>query len=364
MSGKIEMQINDLVQHLTSDLAEFSEGCRFFSMAKLQARHSCSRRVLEHALRRMEKNGLICIKPQSGIFVTQRNHSAVKERRITVIHTDWAAEYWMTLDAKFEAEFSAVPGYRFIRSYVAPNTEHYAFRRLLTQDIGDVALVTYSFSGCTQQDVAAILASKTPLVFLENHLMCRGVNAIDSMPEYSGMLAAEHLLRNGHRKIGLLVADSVDLCLRRELDGFIRYLQLHGVTPQTIDCRHPNCESSLASTEECSEKFLRRHGAVFTACFTTSVFAAMGFYRAAQSLGYSIPDDFSVITNSDVPSATRCSPPLTAIARDFDGYMREAKLGIERLFRGESFGIRRVPSLLIERASVRNLNKSAGSPGK
>ena len=88
---------------------------------------------------------------------------------------------------------------------------------------------------------------------------------------------------------------------------------------------------------------------------------ALALMRRIHERGYSVPGDFSVIANSEVPSAAHCKPPLTTVARDFDGYAREVLAGLEELFQGRPFGVRRVPSLLIERGSVRNLNFSASS---
>ena len=101
-------------------------------------------------------------------------------RRIVVVHSDWPSEYWQTLDAKFEEAFSALPGCVFSRALIPPGKEREFFFGRLNRELGDVALLTYAFSDCTQQDVARLLSCEIPLVFLENHISCDGVNAIDS----------------------------------------------------------------------------------------------------------------------------------------------------------------------------------------
>ena len=354
MPKDIQPEIRRLYGKLRTALAAHAPGDRFFSYQALIGRFRTSRRTLEQALARLEAEELIRIEPQVGIFVRKRPDPAV--RRIVVVHSDWPAEYWQTLDAKFEEGFSALPGCAFSRALIPPGEEREFLFSRLNRELGDVALLTYAFPDCTQQDVARLLASEIPLVFLENHISCNGVNAIDSEPEYTGMLAADCLLRNGHREIAVILSESADLCVRRELRGFIRHLHFHGVTPRIIRCHAGYRESSMVNTEQAVLRHLRSHGITFTGCFVLSVFSALGVYRAARSLGYSIPGDISVIANSEVPSAARCDPPLTTVARDFDGYVREVRAGVENLFSGKPFGIRRVPSLLIERASVKNLN--------
>lgn len=358
MPRNIQPDIERVHRRLSGVLEECIPGDRLPSYGRLMACCRCSRRVLERALELLRSEELIRIEPQKGIFVRKRPEP--DERRIVIVHIDWASEYWQTLDAKFEQAFAAHPGYRLSRMLFAPGTG-VDFCRRLNRKLADAVLLTYAFTDSSQADVARLLSSDVPLIFLENHISCRGLAAIDSEPEYTGMLAAECLLRNGHRNIAVVISGNIDLCVQRENDGFIHYLQLHGVTPQLIDCRHVDGESALASTEEAIGRYLRKHGVTFTGCFVQGVFAAQGIYRAAASLGYSIPGDFSVIANSEVPSAAHCKPPLTTVARDFDGYAREVLAGLEELFQGRPFGVRRVPSLLIERGSVRNLNFSASS---
>lgn len=354
MPKDIQPEIQRLYGKIRTALMGCTPGERFFSYQKLIARFGVSRRTLELALARLEAEDLLRIEPQTGIFVRKRPAPAV--RRVVVVHSDWPAEYWQTLDAKFEAAFTALPGYAFSRALVRAGKEREFFSERLNRELGDVALLTYSFNRCTQHDVARLLGCGIPLVFLENHIFCEGVNAVDSEPEYTGMLAADCLLRNGHRKIAVIVSEAADLCVQRELRGFIRYLSLHGIVPQVVRCHVGHCESSLANTEQSVRDYFCRHGVTFTGCFVLSVFSALGVYNAARALGYSIPGDISVIANSEVPSAARCDPPLTTVARDFDGYVREVCAGVDCLFNGRPFGIRRVPSLLIRRESVKNLN--------
>ncbi len=356
MPRNIQKDIASVYAKLCAALTEYETGQRFLSYSRIMERYHCSRRVLEGVLARMEAEKLIRVEPQVGIIV--RKKRAPAERRIVVMHNDWPAEYWQVLDSRFEAAFSA-PGYRFSRRFPTPNT----LFQVPDRTECDAVLMTYAFSKSSQADVSKILANEVPIIFLENHILCNGVNAIDSMPEYSGMLAADCLLRNGHRKIAVVISESVTLCCRREIDGFVRYLQLHGVTPLTIDCKPGSCESSMARTGDAVAGYLSKHGVHFTACFVLSVFSARGFCQAARALGFSIPGDISVVVNSEVPSAALSDPPFTTVARDFDGYVRAIREGLDDLFQGKSFGVRQVPSLLIERASVRNLNEG-GTKGK
>ena len=95
----------------------------------------------------------------------------------------------------------------------------------------------------------------------------------------------------------------------------------------------------------------------FTSAFLSSPFAARGFCNALNQLGYSVPEDVSIIANSEVPSAAKHVPPLTTISRDFAGYASTAKKMVKMLRSGKHPGIIPVPSFIVERQSVRDISK-------
>lgn len=354
MPKRIDSQLQALYLKLSVDLASREAGARLPSFTEIRARYGCTRRVLELALGQLAADGIIKILPRRGVFINPRQD--LSQCRVMIVHTDWPQEYQAVLDRRLEKAISALPNATFLRRLVPPMPTSEDFCRWLTRKNADIAILCCNFHKFSQHDAAKILACEIPLIFLENHLVCHAVNLIDSMPEYSGMLAADYLIRNGHRKIACVQTDLVDICLRRELDGFYRYLALHNIVPELIDCRHPPCESSYASAEEKSKCYLEKHGLNFTGAFVSSVFAAKGFYAALNSLGYSIPGDVSVIANSEVPSAAAFDPPLSTIARDFNGYVKTAVKMIQQIRCGEHPGIISVPSYLIDRQSMRNLN--------
>ena len=354
MARKIDAQIEDLYRQISADVEKIQEGGRFLSFSRCQEKYNCSRRVLEYVLERLCAEKRIRIQSRKGIYAAPGKNEGF---RVSYIHADWPQEYQDTLYKYFERELCSLPGVTLSRQLVPPVAKLEDYLRLLTRENTDAAILCGGFRSFTQKDIAKLLNSDVALIFTENHLVFRSVNLINSMPEYTGMLAADYLYKRGHRKIALVNADDLDVCLRREIDGFIRYLELQGIAPEIIDCRHPACESSLASAEEKGKRYLQKHGVNFTAAFVCSVFSARGFYSALNDLGYSIPDDVSIIANSEVPSAAALHPPLTTIARDFQGYAETAKKMITMIRQGKQPGIMTVPSFIVERQSVKDISK-------
>lgn len=351
MPKDIQQEVSDLCTELRSELDQFTRGQKFHSIRALIRRHHVSRRIVEKALAQLERNGEISIEPAAGIYVSRERDKTV--RTVTCVHCDWPAEYWQTQDAAIEAELQKEPGIRFSRALFEPDSGE-EYLKLLNSLQSDVILFTFPIRRFSAREIALILSVRTPIVFLENNLLCDGINAIDSQPEYSGMTAAEHLIRNGHRKLALILSEPWSMGDGRRNNGFLNYARLHGLEPEIIDCRVEGGEASCAKVYDHILDHLRRNGQTFTGCFTMSDYSALGVISAIKEYGLRVPDDISIIGESGIPSSAFFDPPLTTISHDIPRRAAVLAEGIRDLFSGGTFGIRTVPPRLIERKSVKN----------
>lgn len=356
MPKKIDWnEVDELYRRMIVEFSACESGSRLPSFPELRSRFGCSRKVLECVLERLEAEKRIRIFPRRGIFWEKCRSSSC---RIAVFRTDWPQEYAMCLEKRLEEYFSKLPGVSFEVVLLPVESVVNDYLKNLSPEFCDIAIVTCNFTHFDQKDVGRLLSElRVPVIFLENHIVCRPVNLIDSKPEYSGMLAADYLYRRGHRRIAVVNAERLDrdICLERELDGFTSYLALHGIKPEIIDCRHPSQASSFGAVEDKGKKYLEEHGIHFSAVFASSVETARGFCNVLRDHGLSVPDDVSIIANSEVPSAAHTVPPLTTVARDFDGYAKTAVKMVEMIRQGIQPGIIRVPSYIVERESVKDL---------
>jgi len=137
--------------------------------------------------------------------------------------------------------------------------------------------------------------------------------------------AVSHLIENGHRKIGLIgsnVNDYPSIAQRRE--AYIQTLERHGIRETFIE------ESSIqyATAYEATYRLMEKHPeitAIFACNDETAVKAVMA---VLQNLGYSVPDDISVIGFDNTDVATQSNPALTTmhVDRELMGI-----LGVQRL---------------------------------
>jgi len=127
-----------------------------------------------------------------------------------------------------------------------------------------------------------------------------------------GLMATEHLIELGHRRIGTITGRPSLLCSQARVHGYRAGLEHAGieVDPALIRMGDFQFDSALAA----ATSMLSRPGRP-TAIFAGNDFEAMGVYEAARLHHLKIPDDLSVVGFDDLEMSAWVSPPLTTVAQ-------------------------------------------------
>jgi LacI family transcriptional regulator len=152
-----------------------------------------------------------------------------------------------------------------------------------------------------------------------------------------GRNATEHLIKLGHRRIGLIAGPRDLLCSRARLDGYRAALDEAGIGDELIvqgDFTHKSGFAGLG-------RLLDEPGRP-TAVFAASDTMALGAYEAARQRGLRIPDDLSIVGFDDLPESRWASPPLTTVRQPLVEMGALAARTLLRLARGESIDVPRV----------------------
>lgn len=125
-----------------------------------------------------------------------------------------------------------------------------------------------------------------------------------------GRSATQHLIDQGHRRIGIIVGPKRLMCSRARLDGYRAALEAAEIAfddtlVQQGDFYH---ESGFAGGNA-----LLSLPEPPTAVFASSDQMAFGVYEALRQRGLRVPDDVSVVGFDDLPQARWASPPLTTV---------------------------------------------------
>ncbi len=127
----------------------------------------------------------------------------------------------------------------------------------------------------------------------------------------AGELAAQHLLSQGHRRIGAIVGSKVYGIHAARYDGFVDAMQAAGLDGAAAPVAY--APDTTQGGYAAARDLLKAHPDL-TALFTTNDLPALGAMQAAADLGLEVPRDLSVIGITDIQLARESRPGLTTVA--------------------------------------------------
>lgn len=152
--------------------------------------------------------------------------------------------------------------------------------------------------------------AEVPVVAIDPHTGPAGFPTVDADNLAGAVLATEHLLGLGHRRIAF-VGGRADLeSSRLREQGFRRAMAAAGVDVDEALVRVGDYrrESTL---EPVRALLALPHPP--TAVFAANDLSAIATTEVARERGLLVPDDLSVVGFDDVPEAARADPPLTTV---------------------------------------------------
>jgi LacI family transcriptional regulator len=181
-----------------------------------------------------------------------------------------------------------------------------------------------------------------PFVLIGHRAGCRSVAADD---ETGGRLAAEHLLRLGHRELLHVTGDLHQQVFADRARGFAAALRDAGVeAPRPLLCDELSALGAYRA--------LRRHleaGARPTALFAATDEMAWGCRVAAHDLGLSVPLDLSLVGFDDMPEI---GETLTTVRQDIGALAQSTVELLHEALTGTPARSVRLPVQLIVRGTT------------
>lgn len=169
-----------------------------------------------------------------------------------------------------------------------------------------------------------------------------------------GRMATEHLLRLGHRRIGIVTGPQGVRCSEDRLAGYRDAHQRHGIPldPQLQEYGDFMPASGLTAARRMLA-MTRRPTAIFAGTDQT----ASGVYEAAREKHLRVPEDLSVVGFDDVILSEWLRPPLTTVRQPLEQMARAAiRLAAQIAYEGQQ------PSGRIELPTSLTLRASTSSP--
>lgn len=150
--------------------------------------------------------------------------------------------------------------------------------------------------------------------------------------QLGGQLIANHLLENGHRKIGIIAGPRTSLSGRDRLSSYVQTIQEFGVVQpeeQIIYCS-PTTQGGTSAAKQLLQTFPDLTALI---CFNDLV--AVGALQACKQLGRDVPGDVAVTGFDDIPMSAFVTPALTTCHVHRHELGRRAMQLLLNMMRGE-----------------------------
>lgn len=151
-----------------------------------------------------------------------------------------------------------------------------------------------------------------PVILVDAYAPSQEIDSVVSDNIHGAYNAVVHLIKQGHRKIGLLGSKPDGYpSIRERRKGYMRALKHYHIQETFIE------DSPLIreAVYEATLRLLRRSPEI-TAVFACNDNVAIGVMNAAHDLGRHVPGDLSLVGFDDIDLATEIKPALTTVYVD------------------------------------------------
>ncbi len=206
----------------------------------------------------------------------------------------------------------------------------------------------------SQNNVEAIIIDSFP--YFKNH------SYVYSNHRMGVELATEYLIKNGHRTILLITAPAQEkIKATHFIKGYIHTLKKHKIPVREeliIQSEELSIESGYETFKKLLTENIKGKNIDFTGIVTISDLLAIGIYKVANELGFSIPGNYSIVGYDNIEVTSALTPPLTTIHQPRKRIGRESILLLLSNIEHEEAVVKNIsfePHLVV-RGSVRNIN--------
>jgi DNA-binding LacI/PurR family transcriptional regulator len=200
-----------------------------------------------------------------------------------------------------------------------------------------------------------VLAQGVPVIEVDRQF-CRGecdAVLVDNVAASRSL--AEHLIGLGHRRITLVIDETVWTTGAGRLKGYRQALEAAGLPMREESVLHCGFDPGEITTSV--ERLLSGRNRP-TAVFAANNLIAEAAWRQINALGLRIPDDISFVGFDDAPWMSMVQPGVTTVAQPaFELGARAAQLLLSRVAGPGRPRATKVGTNLVERGSTRRLRR-------
>ncbi|MDY0170635.1 MAG: substrate-binding domain-containing protein [Thermoguttaceae bacterium] len=207
------MSIQGLATAIEEDIQRrrLSAGDRYFTSAKMGQFFKVHPRKASRAMMHLAKRGILVRRPGAGTFIGP-NHRVIQPVRIEVVHLLMSSHRpWTALPmGGFVEGVMQATGDRAVCIQRLPARDELSYlRELLAGGKADGSLQGLLLLGCGRQIQEAVLAHNVPAVVVGGVFTSTSLLPSIDLDQYaSGEMAAQYMVRRGHRHLGLICGET------------------------------------------------------------------------------------------------------------------------------------------------------------
>jgi len=223
-------------------------------------------------------------------------------------------------------------GYSLILSLVdepTPECQECMVQALLSHQVTGIVWMVPEFGNnydWWRQPEQRFLLNRIPIVFM-NSRPTPGFTTVAPDDRYGGYLAANHLLDQGYRNLGIITGPQDGWESQQRRLGWQNALVEFDLIPEArqIAIGDWSAESGHLGLRTLVQQFPE-----MDAVYVSGDHMALGAYHAARQLGIRIPEDLAVVGHDNWAETAFYTPPLTTINRQ---HVEVGKLAVRELHR-------------------------------
>lgn len=198
--------------------------------------------------------------------------------------------------------------------------------------------------------VERLLEARVPLVLASRRFSGIKTNYVVTDDVHGGLLATEHLIALGHKRIGMINGPMHISSAAERFEGYRQTLESHGLS---VEDSYVTTGSVSIDDGFAAARILLDRKPFPTAIFAFSDFVAFGVMKAIRERGLRVPEDISVVGYDDNQFASCLETPLTTVRVPKEQLGMEAAQVLQRQIEG-SQPLRQVELLvdLVKREST------------
>jgi len=297
------------------------------SEGELVKEYGISRGSVRTALKELQNQGVIYAVAGKGSFVSDRlpgMQSGEQDRMALVVPglEDSDFQIYRGIEDTLNATSFILTIFNSQRSIEQENKN----LKLLMEGKEKGAIIFPNWGRTNAEALFELKMAGYPFVLIDRYFRELETDYVVTDNKQGGFLATEHLIKLGHKRIGIILGLSCT-AIEDRFEGYREALAHYGIVHDPALVRRlerADANKSEPSAEVGYNEAVDLLKEKPTAIFATNDFLAREAMRAVLDKGLSIPGDISVVGFDNQAFAEYCTPPLTTVAQPFYRQGQEA----------------------------------------